>query len=357
MVWDYLLEALNPLREIGATSHESELRCDYPNGGQVRLYGADNADALRGIYLDGVVLDEFADMDPTVWSRVISPALSDRNGWAVFIGTPKGRNAFYDIYQQALENQEWFSMMLRASESGLISLAELEAQRRLKTEDEYAQEYECSFDAAVAGTYYGKLIAIAETDGRITGVPYDRRSLVFTAWDIGIGDKTAIWWVQVCGREVHLLEYYEANGADAAHYVDQINKRPYAYGGHWLPHDADSREKLTGKSYAEFMQGLGLRNITVAPRLGVDEGINAVRMLLPRCWFDAEKCKQGVECLKMYRSEYDDKRKVFKHTPLHDWSSDGADAFRYLALMIDKKAFANSVRFDRDISYPNMGFA
>src|SRR5712691_4551489 len=156
--WDYLRDALSRVRETGATAHESELRVDYSNGGQVRLYGADNPDALRGIYLDGVVLDEYADMDPRVWSEVIRPALADRQGWAVFIGTPKGRNAFFELWRRSQTETDWYSLMLKASESGLIPDAELELARRDLTDDQYAQEFECSFDAAIVGAYYGKLM-------------------------------------------------------------------------------------------------------------------------------------------------------------------------------------------------------
>ena len=167
VAWDYLCDAIAPRREIGATAHESELRVDYPNGGQVRLYGADNPDALRGIYLDGIVLDEYADMDPRVWSEIIRPALADRQGWAVFIGTPKGRNAFHDMWQRAQSEEGWFSLMLKASETGLIPESEFALARRDLSEEQYAQEFECSFDAAIVGAYYGKLMAQAEQDARV----------------------------------------------------------------------------------------------------------------------------------------------------------------------------------------------
>jgi phage terminase large subunit len=204
--WDYLRDALSRVRETGATAHESELRVDYSNGGQVRLYGADNPDALRGIYLDGIVLDEYADMDPRVWSEVIRPALADRQGWAVFIGTPKGRNAFYEMWRRSRSEEGWFSMMLKASETGLIPEGELALARRDLSEEQYAQEFECSFDAAIVGSYYGKLMARAEADKRVAGVPYDPAALVWTAWDLGIRDATAIWFAQVIGREIRIID-------------------------------------------------------------------------------------------------------------------------------------------------------
>src|SRR5438445_224792 len=171
--WDYLRGAVAPFLDKGARVHESELRVDYPNGGQVRLYGADNPDALRGIYLDGVVLDEYADMDARVWAEIIRPALADRAGWAVFIGTPKGRNAFFALWRRAQSEANWFSLMLKASDTGLIAADELNLARRDLSEEQYAQEFECSFEAAVVGAYYGRLMARAEEERRVARVPHD----------------------------------------------------------------------------------------------------------------------------------------------------------------------------------------
>lgn len=336
VAWDYLRDAMSPLRPLGATAHESELRVDYPNGGQVRLYGADNPDALRGIYLDGVVLDEYADMDPRVWSEIIRPALADRQGWAVFIGTPKGRNAFFDIWQRAQKEDDWFSLMLKASETGLIDPAELELARRHLSEEQYAQEFECSFEAAIVGSYYGKLMAAAESESRISGVPYEPTAPVWTAWDLGIRDATAIWFAQVVGREVRIIDYYEASGVDLGHYVREIKSKPYVYEGHIVPHDAQAKELGTGKTRLEVLESLGLSGVKVAPMHRVEDGINAVRMTLPKCWFDKAKCARGIEALKLYRSEFDEKLQNFKPHPVHDWTSHAADAFRYLAMTLEE---------------------
>ena len=257
-----------PVRAIGASTHDTELRVDYPNGGQVRLYGADNPDALRGIYLDGIVLDEFADMDPRVWTEIIRPALADRQGWAVFIGTPKGRNAFFELWRRSQSEQDWFSLMLKASETGLIPESELALAKRDLSEDQYAQEFECSFDAAIVGSYYGKLMARAEHDRRIAPVPYDPAALVWTSWDLGIRDATAIWFAQVIGREIRIIDYYEASGVDLGHYVREIGARPYVYAGHIVPHDAQAKELGTGKSRLEVLESLGLKNISIAPASG-----------------------------------------------------------------------------------------
>lgn len=355
VAWDYLREAVAPLLPFGAGVHESELRADYPNGGQVRLYGADNIDALRGIYLDGVVLDEYADMDPRVWPEVIRPALSDRQGWAVFIGTPKGRNAFFETWRRAQAEPDWYSIMLKASETGLISESELVLARRDLSEDQYAQEFECSFDAAIVGAYYGKLMGQAEADKRITGVPYEPSAQVWTAWDLGIRDATAIWFAQVVGREIRLIDYYEATGADLGHYVREIVSRPYVYAGHIVPHDAQAKELGTGKSRLEVLEGLGLRGLNVAPIHRVEDGINAVRVTLQKCWFDAAKCARGIDALKLYRAEYDEKLQALKPRPVHDWASHAADAFRYLAITLDRRV--NMSGFNRRIVYPKLGVA
>ena len=353
MAWDYLKAAARQILTFGGSINEAELRVDYPNGGQVRLYGADNPDALRGIYLDGVVLDEYADMDPRVWPEVIRPALSDRLGWATFIGTPKGRNDFHAIWKRAEGADDWFSAMLKASETGLIDQAELAMARQDLTEDQYAQEFECSFDAAIVGSYYGKQMQNAEADKRIVGVPYEPTAQVWTAWDLGIADATAIWFAQVIGREVHLIDYYEASGVDLGHYVHEIMSRPYIYAGHIVPHDVQAKELGTGKSRLEVLESLGLKNLTIAPMHRVEDGINAVRMFLPRCWFDRRKTERGVEALKLYRSEWDDKGKVLRPRPVHDWTSHCADSMRYLAMTLDKRAI--STGFDRRLIYPKVG--
>ncbi|MGZ3283958.1 MAG: hypothetical protein ACXU9A_14980 [Xanthobacteraceae bacterium] len=355
VAWDYLRAAMSAARVAGATAHESELRVDYPGGAQVRLYGADNPDAMRGVYFDGIVLDEYADMDPRVWSEIIRPALADRRGWAVFIGTPRGRNAFFELWRRSQTEEGWFSMMLKASQSGLIPDSELELARRDLTEEQYAQEFECSFDAAVVGAYYGKLMARAEAERRVAGVPYDPSALVWTSWDLGIRDATAIWFAQVIGREIRIIDYYEASGVDLGHYVREINARPYAYAGHIVPHDAQAKELGTGKSRLEVMESLGLRPITLAALHRVEDGINAVRMFIPKCWFDAKKCARGIDALKLYRAEYDDKLQALRPQPVHDWTSHAADSFRYLALTLDRRTLLSG--FHRRIEYGQQGLA
>lgn len=340
VAWDYLKHYTAPIP--GRTVNESELRVDLPGGGRISLYGADNPDSLRGIYLDGVVLDEYAQMSPKLWKEVIRPALSDRKGWATFIGTPKGHNEFWERYDYACHDDDWFAALYKASETGVVDEEELDAALREMGEDEYAQEYECSFTAAIAGAYYGKLMAHADEDGRIGRVPHDPAVRVETWWDLGIGDSTAIWFAQRVGQEMHLIDYYEASGEGLAHYVNLLDEyakprerggRGYKYDTHQMPHDAMARELGTGKTRIETLYGLGMEAEVVALHR-IEDGIEAARNMMTRCWFDADRCSQGIECLRQYRREYDDVRRTYRNKPLHDWTSHGADAFRTGAMAV-----------------------
>jgi hypothetical protein len=343
IAWSYLLEyteCFGGNRKVNA----SELWIELPrNGARIRIYGADNPDRLRGIYLDGAILDEFGDMDPTVWSQVIRPALSDRKGWAIFIGTPKGKNTFHQLWTQAEDDPDWFRLMLKASETKLLDEKELADARKMMGPDEYAQEYECSFEAAVRGAYYGSEMNAAEQ--RITSVPYDPRIPVHTAWDLGVADSTVIWFVQVVGRETRFIDCLKGEGVGLDWYVKELQSRPYVWGSHYLPHDVEVRELGTGKSRKEVLEGLGIR-ATVCPNIPLADGIQAVRMLLPTCWFDKDKCKQGIEALRMYRREYDEKRQEFRQNPLHDWTSHYADAARYFAVGHSERPSMQPIRYN-----------
>ena len=331
IAWDYLKHYSAPLVAHGATYNETELRVDFPNGGRVRLYGGDNPDSMRGIYLDGVVIDEPAQTRPSLWTEVIRPALSDRNGWAVFIGTPAGKNEFHDIYERSRSSEDWYSLMLKASDTGLISEQELYDARLQMGEDKFSQEYLCSFEAAIQGAYYSEALKIVREDGRIAKVPIERGLAVHTAWDLGISDSTAIWFIQVVGREVRVIDYFEGSGVGLDEYARMLKDKPYVYGTHYLPHDIAVRELSTGKSRLQTLSELGLRDCVVVPAHNVNDGINAVRRLLDRCWFDEDRCKRGLECLWQYRKDWDERGKVWRNNPLHDWTSHGADAFRMFA--------------------------
>lgn len=331
IAWQYLMEYTDCFGEARQIN-KSELWVELPNNGaRIRIYGADNPDRLRGIYLDGAVLDEFGDMDPTVWTQVIRPALSDRKGWAIFIGTPKGKNTFHKLWTNAQDSGDWFTECLKASETGLLDADELADAARMMSEDEYAQEYECSFEAAIRGAYYGKEMNAAEADERIVGVPYDPRLPVHTAWDLGVADSTVIWFIQTHGRETRVIDVLKGEGVGLDWYVKRLQERDWLWGNHYLPHDVEVRELGTGKSRREVLAELGVK-ATVCPNIPVADGIQAVRMLLPTCWFDKTKCAAGIEALRMYRRDYDEKRQEFRVTPFHDWTSHYADAFRYFAV-------------------------
>lgn len=335
IAWDYLKRYTAAIE--GAAWHEGELRCDLPEGARITLYGADRPNSLRGLYLDGVVLDEYAQMRPAVWPEVIRPALADREGWAVFIGTPMGRNGFWRLYQEARRDKAWLAALYRASDTGVLPAEELALAARTMSPEQYAQEFECSFDAAIAGAYYAPLVAEAERAKRVGAVPWEPKLLVHTGWDLGIGDSTAIWMCQQAGRELRLIDFYEASGVGLDHYAKVLREKPYVYGEHLLPHDARVRELGTGKSRLELLASLGLRG-RIVPNLSVEDGIEAVRNLLPRAWIDAERCARGLEALRQYRREYDARRAAFKPRPLHDWTSHAADALRYLAVGLREAA-------------------
>jgi len=332
VAWDYLKYFSRPITK---SSNEADLIIELVNGAKIRLFGADNADAMRGLGFDGLYLDEYGDFKPSVWGNVVRPALSDKQGWCVFGGTPKGKNQFWNIYETSkrLPN-EWFSLSLPASKSGLLPESELQAARAQLAEDQYLQEYECSFEAAIIGAIWGTEMRKVAEDGRITKVENQIEVKTHTAWDLGHTDDTAIWWYQVIAGEIHIVDFFALSGGTIEEFVSKIKEKPYNYGKHYLPHDARARTLASGgKSVIEQMAAhLGINNLAIVPSLTVQDGIQAVRMALPRCWFDAEKCADGIEALRQYQREYDEDKKAFRQTPKHDWTSHPADAMRMLAI-------------------------
>jgi hypothetical protein len=342
IAWDYFQHYTKDV--YGRVANQSELRVDFgENESQVRIYGADNPDSLRGLYFDGVVLDEYGLHPPKTYSEVISATLVDRGGWVLFMGTPNGKNQFYEIAQHARAQQvkkdkDWFYLEYKASQTGLLDKSYLEQAREVMTGDEYAQEFECSFEAAVKGAIFAKEMSTAREEGRIGHVAYDKALPVDTDWDLGIGDAMAIWFSQSTrGGEVRLIDYYEASGEGFPHYVKVLRDKGYNYGQHWAPHDIQVRELSSGRSRLEVAEALGIK-FQLVPRVHkgvageVEEGIHAARMLFSRCRFDEVKCKAGLEALGHYRRDYNERLNEFKATPVHDWASHGADAFRGLAV-------------------------
>jgi hypothetical protein len=330
VAWDYLKRYAGAIP--GTVFNESELKATFPNGAVVYLLGADNPHAIRGIGLDACVLDEVAQMGPSVWREVIRPALADKGGYAMFIGTPFGMaNQFYELWRDADTLQDWARCYLTVEETGCIAPGELDALRREMSQEEFAQEFLCDWSAAVKGAFYGKEMAEAERAGRVGRVPYDKALPVHTSWDLGFADTLVIWLWQVAGAEVRAIRCLSFQATALPDVVAELRRLPYNWGTHYLPHDTKVRELGSGRSREEVLLGLGLRP-TVVPEVGVASGIEATRALLTRSWFDREGCGVGVEALKTYRTEWDDLNRVFRKQPLHSWESHYADAARYFAV-------------------------
>lgn len=331
VAWDYLTHFVRPLN---AEANITELRVDFL-GRRIQLFGSDNPDSLRGQYFDGVVLDEIGDQNPKIWNEIIRPSLSDRKGYCLFIGTPKGNNHFKDLFDRADKEEGWAALQFRASETKLIDEEELQSARKEMGDDKFNQEFECSFNAAVEGSYYGKIIGELEEKNRMCEITRDDLCQTYVAWDLGMGDSTALWVAQNAGQEVRLMDYVENHGQGLDWYVNWLKDNKWETAEQLLPHDVAVRELGTGKSRLEVLRESGL-NVKVLPRLSVDDGIQSVRRLLPRCWFNIPQVKQGLDCLRNYRREHDEKRNVFFDKPLHDWASHGSDSFRYLALGMEQ---------------------
>lgn len=335
IAWEYLKEFAKNIP--GVKTHEGELRLDIPRPwmgdyARIMLLGAENYQNLRGIYLDLAILDEYGEMDPEAFTQVIRPALSDRTGRAIFIGTVRGENHFWQLYNKVDGLNDWFRALYRASETKIIPEEELNAAREVLDESTYMQEFECDPTAALKGSYYGDQMSAAEKSGRITSVPHQPDFPVHTAWDLGISDVTAIWFYQQVGREFHFIDYLESSDKGLDFYAKELIARSYLYGTHYLPHDIMKRELSTGKERIVTLRNLGLKNLRVVPKaMSIADDINAARVILPRCWFDSLRCEKGIAALKNYQRQWDSKDRVYAKRPLHNWASHGADAFRTFA--------------------------
>ena len=324
--WDYIKQFAGKIP--GTKFNESELRCDLPNGARITILGAENDQAIRGISLDGCVFDETQSIKPTIFPEVIRPALADRKGWCIFIGTPKGRNNFYQLYEQAKKNPKWYACTYKASETDILDEEELQAARDVMSKDLYEQEFECSFQAAITGSYYGTIIEDLVREKRMVSNLFDEDIDVETWWDLGMNDQTAIWFVQRYKKEIRLIDYYENTGHGLDHYADVLKKKGFDYSTHIFPHDVKVRELGNyAKTRLEALLDLGIVG-EVAPKLSIEDGIEAVRKNLVNCWFDKDKCGTGIEYLKAYQKKWDDKAQVFKSKPQHSYASHCADSFR-----------------------------
>lgn len=338
------------LKIPGATANEADLKITIPRPSRgdfvtFLLLGAENPDGLRGLYLDYAVLDEVAQMNPTVWTMVVRPALSDRLGRALFIGTCNGRGFFYQLYDGALngfpqedgtrkKDPDWHAFMLKADESGIIPQDELDSARAIMSAESFAQEYLCDFNAGMVGAYFAKEMALAESSKRVCSVPYDASLPVDTYWDLGINDVTAVWFVQQHRTSYRVIRYDEAPDLKISEWATRTKKHGYELGKCFLPHDVKVRELTTGKSrLEEFERLFGRRAVKVVPRVEDKlDSINAARVILGKCWFDVGNCKRGLDALAAYQRRWDEKSQTFSPKPLHTWASNGSDAFQCFAM-------------------------
>jgi phage terminase large subunit len=334
VAWTYLKDLTKPF--WSKPPNESELKITMHNGhkGESTIFvgGADNPDAYRGLYFDGVVLDEVGQIRPSAWYSVLRPALSDRRGWAIFAGTPAGKNFFWQMREEARLNPDTYLLLeLPASKTGILHPDELRDAKAQMTEESYATEYEISFDAAIPGAYYAKLVGEAYDEKRVGDFPVDPELAVDLVADLGFTDSCSWWGWQTTVDGHRVVEFYESNSKPISHYIDWIKTRPYKVGQVFLPHDAKAKSLQTGKSIIEQFLQAGITPRLV-PELSLQDGIEAARLTLPKCWFDEKATYEGVEHLRGYMREWDEKTQTFRNRPKHDQHSHGADAFRYLAL-------------------------
>lgn len=346
--------------EIRKRTRSQDMFIEFVNGSTWQLVGSDTYNSLVGSPPVGVTASEWALADPAAWAY-LRPILRENGGWAVFITTPRGRNHVHRMFEGAKDDPDWFVQRLTARDTGTLTADELEKERQEYIREYgaddgdnlFAQEYLCDFDAAIIGAYYAKLMRAVEQDGRMTRVPYEPLSLVHTAWDLGLSDSTAIWFFQIVGKEIRVIDYLENSGQPLDWYVGELYKKPYRYGDDFLPHDARARELQTGRSRQETLESLG-RRVQIVPNMSVADGINAVRTVLPRCWIDRERCQLGADALSQYRREWDQQRKIYHDRPFHDWTSHAADAFRYLALSVNH---VSNDSWGSSLNYPKLGIA
>ena len=328
IVWDMLKHYCRVVPDM--KFNEAELRADFPTGSRITLYGSDNPDALRGITLNGVVFDEYSQQPSNIWSEIISPTLATTKGYAIWIGTPKGRNAFYRMYEMANADEDFYAEYLPVSVSKLVDDEELAMQKKNMSEDEYLQEWECSWEASIQGAYYSKEISDARIEGRIGSFHYDPSIPDYTWWDLGVSDPTTILFFQTNGYQWRLIDCYSDNKENLEFYIRYIKSLPYVYDKHFAPHDIQVKDfsATNSKSRWEIARQLGVE-FEIVPNLGVDDGISATRMKFKTLWINSDKCQPFIDAISQYRREWNDKMGTYKSHPLHDWTSHFADSARY----------------------------
>jgi hypothetical protein len=334
VAWDYLKEYTRIIP--GMKYNSSELSASFPDGSKIMMLGAESADSLRGIYLDDAVMDEVAQINPVAWTEVIRPALSDRIGGCTFIGTPKGRgNLFSDLYHDVPKlGHDWYRKLLRYDETNIIAASEIEAMRREMTPATFSQELECSWLAAIEGAFYADEMNQAEADDRILDLPYDSQYPVHTAWDIGWSANNVVWFIQMIGSRIHVIDLLSCKFKTLPEIIKEVSAKPYTYGRHICPHDMKKHSYETGMRRIDVASNLGFQ-FDQCPNIAVMDGIKAVQATLDRVYWDRDRCKVGIEAMRQYRTEYNALLRVYSRQPLHSWESDFADAFRMFVVYMD----------------------
>ena len=343
IAWDYLKFFTEKIP--GTKYNETELRCDLLNGARITLLSSENPDSIRGIYLDGCIIDEAAQIQAALIDEVITPALSDRKGFMILVGTPAGmNNLFYDYYQKAQSNKNWFLYKAKASDTKIVDKEELQSALSVMGVAKYNQEFECSFIGNIKGSIYGDLIAKLEDKKQIASIPFDPAYAVNTAWDIGYSDSTSIIFFQQIGHAIHIIDYYENNNQAFPHYAQILKEKDYVYENHYAPHDIEVTDFVTGKTRREVAYQMGIR-FRVAPKIALEDGIHSVKMILERCYINIDNCSKLINALRHYHRKYNDKDRIYKISVNHDWSSHGADALRTLAIGLQEvKIYTNNNR-------------
>jgi phage terminase large subunit len=319
LIWGYCKQYAGAIP--GVEFREGDLMVILPNGATIRLYGGSAAyERMRGMYFDGIVLDEFPLLNPAVFSTVVRPCLADYRGWAIISGTSNGDDHFHELKKRNEHRPDWDFFIIPVTETDALHPDEVQEMTADMTADEYAREMLCAFDAPIEGSYYGDQLNRMRANNQISGVPWDNTQPVFTAWDLGIHDTMSIWFGQICGREIHWIDYYQNTGQGLDHYSKVLLEKPYTYGPHVVPHDIKARELGTGLSRLEVLNKL-LDDVFVCPLHSVEDGIQAVRGILGLSYIDKEKCAAGLSALQNYH-----KSKTGK--PVHNWASHPSDAFR-----------------------------
>ncbi|MHB1060216.1 MAG: hypothetical protein ACYC0F_20330 [Rhodanobacter sp.] len=365
VIWDNIDNSGFPLlkhipEELVKTFNKQEMKVEFYNGSIFQIVGADSYDKLIGANPKIVVFSEYAVTNPRAWDY-LRPILDnpENNGVAVFISTPRGKNHFYDLYKVAIADPEnWFVEIISNHETQILKDKDIDRLRREgMSEDMIQQEFYCSFAGTMEGSFYARYLMEAENEGRIGFVPYDPNYLVYTAWDLGFSDSMVITYFQVHGdQSIHVIDHYENKGYALPHYVSHVLNKPYNYATHFFPHDGKRTDLATGNTFQQTAEQMGLTTDIIPNELSIAEGIEVVRGLMPRIFIDKGKCEYLLKCLNNYASEYDEKNKILKSKPSHNWCSHSADSIRYMCLAVKNNFIGRPGASEWTALKSNMGY-